>query len=372
MNRIISFAVFIIVAVSIYFFLHYFVYKGIVRYIPLQPKIKGLIKYFFLFSGLTFPLSMIFSRILNLHLLNHYAFIWLGVISIAFGIMIVVRVLNLVLPGQAKMITLVSLGVVVLLSAYGLYNGLRVPVVKTLNLEISRLSPEMSGFKIVQLSDLHLNPYKSSKMVSRIVERVNRLKPDLIVITGDLIDGRIESDQDFFRDLKELKAGHGIVAIPGNHEYFEGITYFIELCRKLNFVVLRNQLKVINDQLQIIGVDDNEARRFSGSKPDLATPLKKCDPRKPIIVLRHRPEGFGRAADQGVDLQISGHTHDGQFPPMTFLVRLFIKYSFGLYTKNKAHIYTSCGTGFWGPPLRLLSRSEIVEFVLESRKVGTR
>jgi len=128
--------------------------------------------------------------------------------------------------------------------------------------------------------------------------------------------------------------------------------------------VLRNELKIIGTHLQIIGLDDNEAKRFSQSGPDLDTPLKKCDPTKPIIVLRHRPEGFDEAVDRGVDLQISGHTHDGQIPPMTFLVRLFLKYPYGLYHKNRAHIYTSCGTGYWGPPMRLFSMAEIVEFIL--------
>ena len=369
MNRILSFLIFIIVALFVYFMLHYFVYKTIVKFIPLLPKIRSMIKYFFIFSGFTFPLSMILSRLLGFHYLNHYAFVWLGLLSISFGVLILARLVNLIFPQKSFYVTLLALGFILLLSVYAVINGIRTPVVKTITLPLNQLPAEMSGFKIVQLSDLHLDSNKSPKMMARVVEIVNSLNPDLIVITGDLIDGRITDDRLFCRSLKKLKATRGVFSITGNHEFYSGLSYFLELSRKLNFTVLRNDLKIIDRHLQVIGLDDNEAKRFSQTGPDLDTPLKKCDPTKPVIVLRHRPEGFDQAVEKGVDLQISSHTHDGQSPPLTCLVRLFFKYPYGLYEKNGAFIYTSCGTGYWGPPMRLFSRAEIVEFILVSNSM---
>jgi predicted MPP superfamily phosphohydrolase len=366
MNRILSFLIFMVVALSVYFLMHFFVYRTVVRFIPFLPRVKSLIKYFFLFSGLSFPLSMMLSRVFGFHHLNFYAYVWLGVLSISFAVLIPARILNYVFPRISFQITLLSLVLIGLLSVYAVFNGIRIPAVKTITLPLNQLPAESSGFKIVQLSDLHLDSYKSPRMMSRVAEKVNSLNPDLIVITGDFIDGRIEHDQDVCLSLKKLRATHGIISITGNHEYYAGISYFLEISRKLKFTVLRNERKLIGNHLQVIGIEDNEAKRFSGAGPDLETPLKNCDPTKPIIVLRHRPEGFAKAVERGVDLQISGHTHDGQIPPMTFLVRLFLKYPFGLYRMNNAYIYTSCGTGYWGPPMRLFSRAEIVEFVLVS------
>jgi hypothetical protein len=218
----------------------------------------------------------------------------------------------------------------------------------------------------VQLSDLHLDSTKSAGKVAGMVEAVNELDPDLIVITGDFIDGDITSDSLFCDSLSQLKARYGIISITGNHEFYAGIDYFLEFSKKLNITVLRNEKKTVAQALEIVGIDDNEGRQFSRMGPDLDGAMKGCDPAKPVILLRHRPEGFEQAVRKGVALQISGHTHAGQIPPMDLLVCLFLKYPYGLYRKNGSYLYTSCGTGYWGPPMRLFSRSEIVKFVLRS------
>ncbi len=364
MKRILTFVVFILVVSLIYFLMHYFVFRTITRNIPFSPKAKTILKYFFIFSGLSFPLGMALNRWLGFTTLNLYGFIWLGILAILFFFMVIARILNLVFPQKTILITGMVLGLAGLVSIFSLINNMGLPVVKTITIRLKKLPVSLSGFRIVQLSDLHLDSYKSPGRLSLIVDRVNKLHPDLIVITGDFVDGDIISDELFCDSLKRLKAPEGIISITGNHEFYAGIEYFMKLSAKLGFEVLRNQSRTISGSLQIVGLDDNEGKRFSGMGPDLEAALKGCDRSKPIILLRHRPEGFTRAIDRGVGLQISGHTHAGQIPPMDILVCIFMQYPYGLYEKKGSYIYTSCGTGYWGPPMRLFSRSEIVQFDL--------
>lgn len=364
MNRVLSFAVFILVVSVVYFLMHYFVFKTISKNISLAPKSIALLRYIFLFSGLSWPLGMALSRWLGFTYLNHYAFIWLGILSILFFFMAIAQIFNLIFPQKRILITGIVLVLAGVVSIYSLINNLGLPVVKTIPIHLKKLPLSISGFRMVQLSDLHLDSYKSGRRISRIVDRVNALNPDLIVITGDFIDGDITTDQLFCDSLKRLKASRGIIAITGNHEFYAGIKYFMRLCKKLGIEVLRNERRTIAGALEIVGIDDNEGRRFSGMGPDLDKALEGCDPGKPVVLLRHRPEDFNRAVERGVDLQISGHTHAGQIPPMDILVCTFLQYPYGLYEKKGSYIYTSCGTGYWGPPMRLFSRSEIVQFVL--------
>lgn len=364
MSRILSYILFILVAFSIYFFMHFFVYKTLAKFLLLTAKSKTIVKLLFLFSALSFPIANVLSRFLKIFLLNHFAYLWLGIMAISFSFFLLARLLILIFPRGAKTVMVVALSLIAVVSIYSLFNGLRPPRIRQVTVPLKNLPQEISGFTIVQLSDLHFEEYKSLKAFERIIDRVNSLKPDLVVITGDLIDGNLNDDCRFCDILKRIKSRHGAVAVTGNHEFYSGIESFLGLARKANMRVLRNENMTIADTLQVAGTDDNAARNFSSKGADLDAALKGCDPEKPIILLNHRPDGFESAEKKGVDFQISGHTHAGQIPPMDALVYLAVKYPFGLYRKNDSYIYTSSGTGYWGPPMRFLSRAEIVQFLL--------
>jgi predicted MPP superfamily phosphohydrolase len=164
--------------------------------------------------------------------------------------------------------------------------------------------------------------------------------------------------------LKRLDAAHGVLAITGNHEFYAGLDIFKEMAKQSNIKILRNKTITIADTLQIIGLDDDAGKQFGIKGPGLDALIKTCDQNKPIILLFHRPLRFDEAAAKGVDLQLSGHTHAGQIPPADIMVWLIYKYPWGLYKKGDAYIYTSSGTGLWGPPMRFLSRNEIVYITL--------
>lgn len=364
MNRITSFIIFISIASLIYLGLHVFVYKVITGNLDITANAKRAIKIFFWFSGLSFFIGTFLSRGFKIHFLNYYAYVWLGIIAVSFFVLLVTFAAAKFAPGQAKLLTIIGLGVVAIIVITSLVNGLRKPVVREITVPIKKLPAQLSGFSIVHLSDIHLESYKSKKTIGSIVDTVNGLKPDLVAITGDLIDSNICEDAAFCEHLERLNATYGVLAVTGNHEFYAGLDIFNELASRSNIKILRNEHVTVAGSLQVVGVDDDEARRFGAEGPDLETALKGCDLTKPVILLYHRPDNFAAAAAKGVDLQLCGHTHGGQIPPMDLLVWLYYKYPGGLFKKDDSFIYTSYGTGYWGPPMRFLSRNEIVKITL--------
>lgn len=364
MNRVVMLIIFITIASLIYFGLHFFVYKFIARALELSGNARKIVKIFFWVSGLTFPISILLSRQFNIYFLNFYANIWLGVIAITFTVLLVTGLVVKFVPNHMRLLAIIALCLSGLISIVSLVNGLQKPVIKEVTVPMKKLPAHLAGFSIVHLSDVHLEPYKSKNVIGYIVDKVNELKPDLVVITGDLIDSNICEDVTFCEHLGRFNSTHGVVAVTGNHEFYAGMDIFNELAERSNIKILRNESVTIADALQIVGLDDNEGRRFDSKGPDLDTAMKGCDPAKPVILLYHRPTDFAEAVQKGVDLQLSGHVHGGQIPPIDFLAWIVYSYPAGLFKKDDSYIYTSYGTGYWGPPMRFLSRSEIVKITL--------
>jgi predicted MPP superfamily phosphohydrolase len=360
------FLIFITIVSAIYFGLHFFVYKSLTRSLELSQTWVKVLKWFFWVSGLSFFFNVLLSRVFRIYILEFYANTWLGIIAIAFFIFLVQRLATLVFPGQKKALGIAALAITGIITIISLINGLQPPGVKRMNIPIKNLPRELNGFSIVQLSDLHLQ-HNSKSRLTYIVDKVNSLKPDLIVITGDLIDANICDDPSFCHNLKRLEATHGVLAVTGNHEYFAGPGVFQELAERSHITVLKNQAVTIAGSLQVIGLNDTEARRLGDNGgPNLEAAMKTCHPDKPTVLLFHRPLGFDKAVEKGVDLQLSGHTHAGQIPPMDIIVWFYYKYPAGLYKKDDSYIYTSSGTGWWGPPMRFLSKNEIACFDLNA------
>jgi len=366
MNRLVSLIIFITIVSTVYFGLHYLVYKGLTRSIVQIPKWQKILKWFFWFSGAAFMISILLSRLLKIYFLNFYATTWMGIIAISFFVFLIQIIYSKILPSHTQVSAIVAVVLIGVISLISLVNGLQHPSVKEISVPLKNLPKELEGFKIVQLSDVHLEAYNGKKRMSAIIDKVNGLKPDLVVITGDLIDGNVCDDPSFCEHIKRMKPPHGVLAITGNHEYYAGLDTFYELANRSHIKVLRNESVTIADSLQVIGLDDRESKRFNGNGPELDRVIKNCDPSKPIILLYHRPLHFDEAVEKGVDLQLSGHTHAGQIPPMNLIVQLYYKYPHGLYKKDDAYIYTSPGTGVWGPHMRFLSRNEITLITLQS------
>ena len=232
---------------------------------------------------------------------------------------------------------------------------------------IAKLPRALDGFTIVQLSDLHVGLTIDRAFVQRVVDRTNALSPDLIALTGDLIDGTVEDLRDDVAPLGELRAKHGVYAVTGNHEYYAGADPWIAEITRLGARYLRNQRVAIADGLDLAGVDDHGASSYRGHGEDLGAALADRDPSRALVLLAHQPRQVRRAAKYGVDLQLSGHTHGGQIWPWHYLVRLQQGGLLaGRYEHEGTQLYVTRGCGYWGPPVRLLAPLEITRVILRS------
>ncbi|RKH46703.1 metallophosphoesterase [Corallococcus interemptor] len=256
------------------------------------------------------------------------------------------------------------------LAGYGSWRAFTAPEVTEVVIRIPKLPRSLDGFTIVQLTDLHVGPFIQRRFMDELVRRANALKPDLVAITGDLVDGTVPRLGGFVAALGNLHARHGSFFVTGNHDYSSGAEAWVAHLGSLGIPSLRNRHVRIGDAggaFDLVGVDDWHGGRRLGQKGyDLDLALTGRDPERAAVLLAHQPANFKVAAEQGVDLQISGHTHGGQLFPMTALIGLSWEHSAGHYRHADSHIYVSRGCGFWGPPMRLGSPPELVKLVLTS------
>ncbi|RDI38512.1 hypothetical protein DFR59_11755 [Falsibacillus pallidus] len=225
-----------------------------------------------------------------------------------------------------------------------------------------------TALRIAAASDIHLGNIVGNRHLKRMVERINDLKPDLILLPGDVIDDSIEP---FLRNkmsetLKQLKAKYGVYAVLGNHEYYGGhIEQYVDEMKNIGIKVLRDEVVEVETEegsVVIAGRKDKTAESMDpvGRKP-VAELLSGVDPSRFIIMMDHQPYGFAAAADAGVDLLLCGHTHRGQFAPNHWLTGRLFELDWGYMKKNEMHVAVSSGYGTWGPPIRIASRSEIMK-----------
>jgi predicted MPP superfamily phosphohydrolase len=372
--------------------LHYYVYLRVTRGLSLgaaeQRVLKVVLGGLFAMLWLSFPLSRSVPRQIALPFL-WTSYIWLGslaVSAVVFGIVDVVRLLGgmlgPVLPVDdsrrawlGRVLDVVALGGATTLSGYALAMGLRKVTVRRVEVQLAKLPKELAGFRIVQLTDVHIGPTLDGRWLTEVVERVNSLAADAVVITGDLVDGSVAQLGAHVAPLRELRARHGVFFVTGNHEYYSGVDSWMAELGRLGVQVLRNEhvtlrpLPVAGEAaselgIDLVGVDDYHAAVFPGHGPDLPKALVGRDPKRPAVLLAHQPAAISEAAQLGIDLQLSGHTHAGQLWPWGYFVRLQQPYVHGLHRHGNAQIYVSAGTGYWGPPMRLGSEAEITEVLL--------
>jgi len=241
----------------------------------------------------------------------------------------------------------------------------RRPAIRTLNVPIENLPAELDGYRIVQWSDVHVGPTIQRGFVASLVERTNALNADAIAITGDLIDGYLEDLRDEVQPLRDLRARDGVFYVTGNHEYYWRASEWVREIAALGLTFLKNEHRVVtrgNAQIVFAGVTDPAGRYTHKTNPDAAMFGAPRDAVK--IMLAHRPQNASAASRLGVDLQLSGHTHGGQFFPFNVIIRWFQPVVSGLHRVGATWLYVSRGTGYWGPPSRLGVGGEISVIVL--------
>ncbi|MFJ8295016.1 metallophosphoesterase [Streptomyces sp. NPDC094447] len=278
---------------------------------------------------------------------------------------------------RARIVTWAVLGVTAVLLAWGSVEARRVPRVRRLDVELPRLGAGLDGTRVALITDTHYGPLDRARWSARVCETVNGLEADVVCHTGDIADGTAARRRAQAAPLGTVRATWGRVYVTGNHEYYSEAQGWVDLMDELGWEPLRNRHLLLErggDTLVVAGVDDvtAEASGLAGHRAHLAGALDGADPDLPVLLLAHQPKFIDRAAAHGVDLQLSGHTHGGQIWPFHYLVGLDQPALAGLSRHGtRTLLYTSRGTGFWGPPFRVFAPSEITLLVLRSPRRST-
>ncbi|MBM3860208.1 MAG: metallophosphoesterase, partial [Verrucomicrobia bacterium] len=294
---------------------------------------------------------------------NWLSSVWMGMVVYFVLVTLASDLLRLIMfrhvfdgPSVSGAVT----AIVVLITVYGLIEARRVGVTE-LRVRMPNLS---SDLRVVQISDVHMGLVVRGARLEQIVKKVNSLQPDLIVITGDLVDAEALHMEDMIPLLRRLKARHGVFAVTGNHEFFAGVGKVEAFLKEANVTLLRNRSVTVAGELQLVGLDDPSASRFTGGQPPPIAELVERG--KPTMLLLHTPvTTLDRLQAAGIHLQLSGHTHQGQLWPFNYIVKLIYKHTpYGLFTNDHATIYVSRGAGTWGPPMRVAAPPEITLITL--------
>ncbi|MCE9668942.1 metallophosphoesterase [Myxococcus stipitatus] len=310
-------------------------------------------------------------------LLQWTSFIWLGSFGVLLSAVLVADVVGGVLgiagvvpEALARGKALAVLGVSLPAVVYAFVTARGRAKVERVTVPVEGLGEGLRGLKVVQISDIHVGPTLDGRWLRRVVEQVNALAPDVVAVTGDLVDGDVGTLREEVRPLAELRASLGVFYVTGNHEYYHGGPAWEAEVARLGLTVLRNAHQVVERdgaRLVVAGVTDHDAGHIvpaHASRPDVALAGAPAD--VPRVLLAHQPRSALRVAEAGVrvDLQLSGHTHGGQVFPFMFFIKLQQPVVRGLATVAGVRVYTHRGTGYWGPPLRLGPSPEIAELTL--------
>jgi predicted MPP superfamily phosphohydrolase len=309
-------------------------------------------------GGILFPVGM-----LQLLLMRHMprmiarplmttAFTWLGVIiCLVWGVAAFELLRAVFRPAKRMQVFLAraTVAAAIAMSALGVLLANTPPDVVITHFEVPA---GFARYRIVQLSDAHIGPTLGRGFASRLADTVNALHPDLIVVTGDMVDGSVRELAPEVAPLKALVAREGVVFVPGNHEYLSGVEPWVKHVKSFGWRVLRNARVSLTD-LDVVGLDD------SWESSEAPEGLLARSAHRPLLLVAHQPQDFADACRAGVDLALAGHTHGGQIFPFGIWERLQQGYLKGAYSCGPTQLYVSSGAGYWGPPMRLGSRNEI-------------
>ena len=364
--------IFLLIAVAILFGLHCFLYFSIVNFFSITLHGHKVILVSLLsFLGISFFLSTLLARWKeNLFTRNFYFFsgFWMGFL---LNLLMVLAIVWLIVwlgnlfgssPNRA-ILGMIFFVLAFIFSIYGSWSSFN-PKIKKITVKIPNLSENWKGKKIVQLSDIHLGHIYKAGFMEKIVREVNLINPEMVLITGDLFDGMDGELANPIRPLNDIKAGKGIYFVTGNHETYLGLSEIFKALKKIKITVLKDEVVEV-DGLKIIGIayptqgeDKNVISTLNSLKRDFYG--------APNILMYHSPVDIEQIKNSGVNLELCGHTHNGQIFPLGLITKILYKgYDYGLFAMGNYTLYTTNGTGTWGPPMRTGNTPEIVEITLQ-------
>ncbi|WP_039652062.1 metallophosphoesterase [Clostridium tyrobutyricum] len=372
LNRNVFFAVYTIVNLYLGFRI-----LNIVKYF--MPNIN-LYLYWFIFIVVAFSFvverykpNIPFKRInKTIYFIGSY---WMAILlyavmaSIIIGILRILILINIIKYYDCIIISdLIAVGVISFILILGTFNARRIKVTKY-NINLNKSIKEFDKLNIVMVSDIHLGRLMGKNRLKAMVDRINSMNSDVLVLAGDIIDDDMNMDDcyDILRYFKNIKSRYGIYAVYGNHEYIGSNTYDIKpIYKKLKINLLEDTAKNIDDKFYIVGRNDKYSEICKQtSRKTVEELLETLDLKKPVVLVDHQPLDLENCKKYGVDIQLSGHTHKGQMYPNNLITKKVFKIDYGHLKDGSFNCIVSCDFGTWGPPIRLGSKSEIVQILVK-------
>jgi len=384
--RTLPFLVFVAVVVLLLGGMHYYLWARLVRDPQLPSFLARSLTGAVLLLGLLLPASLVVVRLSRGHVAP--AFVWVAFLWMGIGFLLTAflgfadagrfalwagrRLGGTEMPVDparrtflARALAVGVSGTVLGLAGSGVRSALGRLRVMEVPVHLQGLPSRLDGFRLVQISDLHIGALLHRSWVEGVVERVLGTRPDAVAITGDLVDGTVDELQSHVAPLAQLaSAPRGAFFVTGNHEYYSGVEEWLRHLPTLGIRPLRNERVELAPGLDLAGIHDPSGRGVRGHAPDLDRALAGREQGRPVVLLAHQPRQFQEAAAKGVSLTLCGHTHGGQIWPFSWIVALVQPYLAGLHRKGDAQLYVSRGTGFWGPPMRVFAPPEITVLTL--------
>jgi uncharacterized protein len=384
MNRKYVFAIFLSIVLTVHFAVNGYIFIHGWSSLTSYPNLRTPYLLFFIFL----TLSYIIARFLERKMLNWFSsmFIWigsfwLGAMLYLFLFVLLIDVINTfnfffhfypdsIYSGYGKTklyVSVIVVSIVALILFVGFINA-NIIRIKKLELVINKYAYNLKEINIAVASDIHLGTIISSKHLEKIVNEMNNLKADIVLLPGDVVDEDITPviKNNLGEILRKIKSKYGVYAVTGNHEYIGGVDRAYKYLTEHGIIILRDEYVKIDDSLYIAGREDRAINQFTGKKrKPLSDILNGTDKNLPVILMDHQPSKLDEAAQCGIDLQLSGHTHHGQLLPLNYITKKVYELSWGYKKKGNTHYYVSCGVGTWGPPVRLGNRPEIVNIKLK-------
>lgn len=374
-------ATFFGIVFTLYGLINFYIIKRALTVVPSEHKSLFLVVTIFI------VLSYIIGRFLEKAWLSPVSdfFIYLGSFWLAFMfyfflcllVIDIIRLLNAIIPflpsvitqnvEKAKRITAIVVLVLVTITVVGGYINTKMIVTKTYKININKKAGNLKSLNIVMASDIHLGTMLGHVFMYKVMDQINSLKPDIILFAGDIVD---EDIGPVIRDnvgekFEMLKSKYGVYAITGNHEYIGGVKAAVDYLSKHGVKFLRDSSAFIDNGFYLVGREDRAKRQFNdGKRKELKEIMADVNKSFPIILMDHQPFQLNEAFENEVDLQLSGHTHNGQLWPVNYIVDKIYDLAWGYGVNGKTHYYVSCGVGGWGPLVRTGSRPEIINIKL--------
>jgi uncharacterized protein len=384
--RTTMFIIFFSIVLTVYTLVNFYIFRRVWPGLVGTGIYRTIFLYGFIFLVLAYPLGRLaenFTRNVATDFLVIVGSFYLGMMVYAFMVILVIDFFRLsnhffpVFPAfmtrnplkTTHLVTFGGLLLVFLIVLSGYVNTLFLRV-RTFPVDIKKSAGEMKELNLVMVSDVHLGTLIRSGRLEKIVSKINGLQPDIVMMPGDIVDEDVTSvaEQNMARILKKLNTRFGVFACTGNHEYFGGVEAAVSYMNQGGIIVLQDSVVKVADAFYVAGRKDLMSERLGDGRKSLDWILQDVDKSLPIILMDHQPYHLEIPRQNGVDLQLSGHTHHGQLFPFNYITRAIYDLSWGYVKIENTHYYVSCGVGYWGPPIKTNSYPEIVQLKLRFAK----